>query len=747
MAAAALHRRQRSHDQQFNEFLEGEEKYFTEMALAMSLSAGGQSPTVGGGLMGGPDGRALAGSSAPASPAHDLGRGGGQPAGAGELGAAAGAGGEPWPSQSTPAERFWRSGLLSYEDAVPDGFHDPGPGPWPEWHEGRAGGGEPPLELLRQLELRDGDDREVLLVHRSSDTKLVAVEASAVEVACSVNSGEEALTAAELLNHVMAVMGGRCQTAEEAAQLRQRWLEESRSVRQRLGSIVVPLGELSVGLSRQRALLFKVLADAINIECRLIQNSFFGWSRRADPGGCVAVVRCSGVEYVVDPLGGGMHRLPVVSGDGPAGGPVVFSRSKSSLRRVVETSFRLSEVGELLVGTRPSEGTGAHSPAAQRSESPLIDLSEDMSPAPAPASPEDLVEENPFRDGLVRGPPWGAEESDGHLSPGEAGNSPPESKNVAEKDSGAEGGGGEDVGGEDSVYIEQQWEIQWPDIDMGDNSRIGIGSYGEVFRGQWRGTEVAVKRFLDQQMSPQLTQEFRAEVAIMKRLRHPNIVLFMGAVPKPPNLSIVTEYMPRGSLFKLLHRSGKPPDERRRVRMAVDIAKGMHYLHCCTPPIVHRDLKSPNILVNRDWSVKVSDFGLSRVKSSTFLSSRSQAGTPEWMAPEVLRNEPSNEKSDMYGYGVILYELMTLKVPWEGMNPMAVVGAVGFQGRSLDIPEDMDPEAAAIIRSCFLSDPAERPDFGVVLNQLRSLRASIDARSRAGSGTAQSPVESGAKDS
>ena len=247
-----------------------------------------------------------------------------------------------------------------------------------------------------------------------------------------------------------------------------------------------------------------------------------------------------------------------------------------------------------------------------------------------------------------------------------------------------------------------------------------------------------MKRFLDQQLSPQVTQEFRAEVAMMKRLRHPNIVLFMGAVPKPPNLSIVTEYMPRGSLFKLLHRSGKPPDERRRVRMAVDIAKGMHYLHCSTPPIVHRDLKSPNILVNRDWSVKVSDFGLSRVKSSTFLSSRSQAGTPEWMAPEVLRNELSNEKSDMYGYGVILYELMTLKVPWEGMNPMAVVGAVGFQGRSLEIPEGTDPEAAAIITACFRSDPAERPDFGTVLDQLRSLRTSIDERSRAGSNGTQS---------
>ncbi|CAN6478650.1 unnamed protein product [Victoria cruziana] len=78
--------------------------------------------------------------------------------------------------------------------------------------------------------------------------------------------------------------------------------------------------------------------------------------------------------------------------------------------------------------------------------------------------------------------------------------------------------------------------------------------------------------------------------------------------------------------------------------MALDVARGMNYLHKCSPIIVHRDLKSPNLLVDKNWVVKVCDFGLSRIKNSTFLSSRSTAGTAEWMAPEVLRNEPSDEK-------------------------------------------------------------------------------------------------------
>ncbi|MBA0580827.1 hypothetical protein Gorai_023028, partial [Gossypium raimondii] len=171
---------------------------------------------------------------------------------------------------------------------------------------------------------------------------------------------------------------------------------------------------------------------------------------------------------------------------------------------------------------------------------------------------------------------------------------------------------------------------------------------------------------MEQDLHGERYKEFLSEVAIMKRLRHPNIVLFMGAVTHPPNLSIVTEYLSRGSLYRLLRKPGvrEVLDERRRLSMAYDVAKGMNYLHRRNPPIVHRDLKSPNLLVDKKYTVKVCDFGLSRLKANTFLSSKSAAGTPEWMAPEVLRDEPSNEKSDVYSFGVILWELATLQQPW-----------------------------------------------------------------------------------
>eukprot|EP00887_Chlorella_sp_A99_P000196 scaffold13.g196.t1 len=268
-----------------------------------------------------------------------------------------------------------------------------------------------------------------------------------------------------------------------------------------------------------------------------------------------------------------------------------------------------------------------------------------------------------------------------------------------------------------------EWEMCADDIVLGP--RIGIGSYGEVYRAQWRQTEVAVKRFLDQEVSPKVLEEFRTEVSIMKKLRHPNIVQFIGAVTQPPSLSIVTQFVPRGSLFKLLHRTPSfNPDERRRLQMALDIARGMNYLHTCRPPIIHRDLKSPNLLVDKDLTVKVCDFGLSRVRRSTWMSTKSQAGTPEWTAPEVLRNQAYNEKSDVYSFGErhpvgAVHErgAVARQVADAGER---VVGAVGWGNERLEIPSDTQPDLAAIVARCF-GDQEERPTFGELIPALKKL--------------------------
>ncbi|XP_024983240.1 protein kinase C alpha type-like [Cynara cardunculus var. scolymus] len=275
---------------------------------------------------------------------------------------------------------------------------------------------------------------------------------------------------------------------------------------------------------------------------------------------------------------------------------------------------------------------------------------------------------------------------------------------------------------------ESDYEILWEDLIT--REKIGQGSCGTVYHGLWYGSDVAVKLFVHQEYSVDVILSFKQEVYLMKRLRHPNILLFMGAVISPPHLCIVTEFLPRGSLFRILQRNTTRLDWRRRLHMAMDIARGMNYLHQCNPPIVHRDLKSSNLLVDKNWNVKVGDFGLSRVKHETYPKTKTGKGTPQWMAPEILRNEQANEKSDVYSYGVVLWELTTQKIPWDNLNAMQVIGAVGFMNQRLEIPKDVDPMWASLIQSCWCSEAESRPTFQEILYKLKDLQKRFAAERR-----------------
>ncbi|KAL8490542.1 hypothetical protein ACS0TY_022531 [Phlomoides rotata] len=274
------------------------------------------------------------------------------------------------------------------------------------------------------------------------------------------------------------------------------------------------------------------------------------------------------------------------------------------------------------------------------------------------------------------------------------------------------------------------FEILWEDLTIGE--QIGQGSCGTVYHGLWYGSDIAVKVFSRQEYSDDLISAFRQEVSLMKRLRHPNILLFMGAVTSPQRLCIVTEFLPRGSLFRLLQRNATKLERRRRIHMALDIARGMNYLHRYNPPIIHRDLKSSNLLVDKNWTVKVGDFGLSRLKHETYLTTKTGKGTPQWMAPEVLRNEPSDEKSDVYSFGVILWELVTHKIPWDNLNSMQVIGAVGFMNQRLEIPKDVEPQWVSIIESCWHSEPQLRPSFQELVEKLKDMQKQCAIQLQAG---------------
>ncbi|XP_014756709.1 serine/threonine-protein kinase EDR1 isoform X1 [Brachypodium distachyon] len=258
----------------------------------------------------------------------------------------------------------------------------------------------------------------------------------------------------------------------------------------------------------------------------------------------------------------------------------------------------------------------------------------------------------------------------------------------------------------------EEWHIEFSEITVG--TRVGIGFFGEVFRGVWNGTDVAIKVFLEQDLTMENMEDFCNEISILSRLRHPNVILFLGACMKPPHLSLVTEYMEMGSLYYLIHTSGNKGklSWRRKLKMLRDICRGLMCMHRLK--IVHRDLKSANCLVNKYWTVKLCDFGLSRVMLDSAMRDNSSAGTPEWMAPELIRNEPFTEKCDIFSLGVIMWELCTLSRPWAGKPPVQVVYSVANEGARLEIP---DGPLRSLISDCW-AEPDKRPSCQEILTRL-----------------------------
>ncbi|KAL0691628.1 hypothetical protein Bca4012_091307 [Brassica carinata] len=202
-----------------------------------------------------------------------------------------------------------------------------------------------------------------------------------------------------------------------------------------------------------------------------------------------------------------------------------------------------------------------------------------------------------------------------------------------------------------------EYEILWDDLKI--KEQIGkvifhfTGSCGTVHHGLWFGSDVAVKMFSKQKYSEEVIHSFRQEVSLMRRLRHPNVLLFMGAVTSPQRLCIVSEFLPRFGLIYLCHYS--------RSLFALRSSS-----HIALINLQWKSLPSTteeHVTTGLEAALAVADFGLSRIKHETYLATKSGRGTPQWMAPEVLRNESANEKSDIYSFGVVLWELATGKIP------------------------------------------------------------------------------------
>lgn len=206
--------------------------------------------------------------------------------------------------------------------------------------------------------------------------------------------------------------------------------------------------------------------------------------------------------------------------------------------------------------------------------------------------------------------------------------------------------------------------------------KIGKGAFGEVLRAQWHSTDVAVKKLSRDANKGELLNE----IIIMQNVRHLHLVSLYAVVETQDEVWLVMELLPNGTLLNFIQNPTQAMDWNVARRMALDIAKGMNCLHHNKPnPIIHRDLKSLNVLMGENGVAKVADFGLGRSISTASLAVST---------PEIILGEKYGLKADVYSFGIIMWELCARSLPYQDMNPLLVLSSIAQGARPSFPPQN-----------------------------------------------------------
>ncbi|XP_030469967.1 serine/threonine-protein kinase STY13 [Syzygium oleosum] len=290
----------------------------------------------------------------------------------------------------------------------------------------------------------------------------------------------------------------------------------------------------------------------------------------------------------------------------------------------------------------------------------------------------------------------------------------------------------------------QEWEIDPSKLVI--KSVIARGTFGTVHRGIYEGQDVAVK-LLDvgeeghrsEAEIASLRAAFTQEVAVWHKLEHPNVTKFIGAtmgtsdlhiqtehghIGMPSNICcVVVEYCPGGALKSYLIKN------RRRklafkvvIQLALDLARGLSYLH--SKKIVHRDVKTENMLLDKTRTVKIADFGVARVEASNPHDMTGETGTLGYMAPEVLNGNPYNRKCDVYSFGICLWEIYCCDMPYPDLSFSEVTSAVVRQNLRPEIPRCCPSSLANVMKRCWDANPDKRPKMDEVVAMLEAIDTS-----------------------
>lgn len=285
--------------------------------------------------------------------------------------------------------------------------------------------------------------------------------------------------------------------------------------------------------------------------------------------------------------------------------------------------------------------------------------------------------------------------------------------------------------------------------------RLGHGNFSFVYAGHWNFAEVAVKiiKFNGEQPTTKQIADFRAEVRITSKLRNQNIVplLACSEVVAADGSTTLAILMPNMNVLRTQLRAaedrGRPIPLQQQVAWMLQVARGLAYCHGLSPPVLHNDLKSANVLLDEHGDAKICDFGLAitknkymcmsqgsggRTAETAGIGDRRGAGTLQWMAPEVCREEPATIKSDVYSFGVFMWEILTCKIPFADsrVNPIQILLGVG-EGKLCPniscIPPEVPSKLKDLIASCWKTEPVHRPSMPQVVDTLVDVAANLAA--------------------
>ena len=252
-----------------------------------------------------------------------------------------------------------------------------------------------------------------------------------------------------------------------------------------------------------------------------------------------------------------------------------------------------------------------------------------------------------------------------------------------------------------------------PYSSLGLGKKIGQGGFSEIYESQWLGVPVAVKVIFDPKITEELKEEFNNEIEKLFILRHPYIIQLYGITDKDKSqkLAVITELAPKGSLFDYLHKNPKTKNNLSlefKNKISKQLICTMAYIH--SRGFVHRDLKTQNILLDKNLDMKMCDFGLTKLKSELNSGSGQFAGTPCYMAPELFDRKYYDEKVDVFAFGTVLWEIYSQKIPYINCDSAEIKQKV-TKGEELYCSSIIPKQIVSLIHKCRSVKPADRPSF------------------------------------